>query len=130
MYHYAVREVVKVVDGDTVDLVIDLGFDIFIKQRVRLGGINAPETRTKNEFEKQLGIEAKTFLTSELLNAKSISIKTKKDAEGKFGRVLGWIHIDEDVEPINQKMVDNGYAWLYDLPKDFETLLSKRNQNI
>ena len=131
MYEYKVREVVKVVDGDTIDVVIDLGFSLFKEERVRLAGIDAPESRTRNLEEKELGLEAKKYLEEHLGAAKEIIISTEKDKEeGKFGRMLGWITLDDNVASFNQIMIDRGYAWGYDggsKKKDFEELRSKRN---
>ena len=111
MYEYKVKEVVKVVDGDTIDVVIDLGFDLFKKERVRLAGIDTPESRTKDLAEKEMGLEAKEYLKKNLDEAEEIIIATEKD--GKYGRMLGWITLDDDVTPFNQFMVDRGYGWQY-----------------
>ena len=127
MYEYKVKEVVKVVDGDTIDVVIDLGFDLFKKERVRLAGIDTPESRTRDLEEKKLGIEAKKHLEFHLLEAKEIIIATEKD--GKYGRMLGWITLDDDVTPFNQLMIDRGYAWRYyggKKEKDLNDLRVKR----
>ena len=127
MYEYKVKEVVKVVDGDTIDVVIDLGFDLFKKERVRLAGIDTPESRTKDLAEKEMGLEAKEYLKKNLDEAEEIIIATEKD--GKYGRMLGWIALDDDVTPFNQFMVDRGYAWQYDggtKEKDLNELKAKR----
>ena len=79
MYEYKVKEVVKVVDGDTIDVVIDLGFDLSKKERVRLAGIDTPESRTRDLEEKKLGLEAKEHLATNLTNAKQLIISTEKD---------------------------------------------------
>jgi len=90
MYQYYVREVKSVVDGDTIDVVIDLGFNVLFEQRVRLAGIDTPESRTSDKFEKTLGIEAKEYLKKQLKEAKSVIIKTEKmDSSEKYGRILG-----------------------------------------
>ena len=109
MYEYKVKEVVKVVDGDTIDVVIDLGFDLSKKERVRLAGIDTPESRTRDLEEKKLGLEAKEHLSTNLTNAKQLIISTEKD--GKYGRMLGTIHMNDDIVSINQQMIDKGYAW-------------------
>tara|TARA_R100000656_G_scaffold88948_1_gene64865 strand:- start:664 stop:1065 length:402 start_codon:yes stop_codon:yes gene_type:complete len=127
MYEYKVKEVVKVVDGDTIDVVIDLGFDLSKKERVRLAGIDTPESRTRDLEEKELGLEAKEYLATNLTNAKQLMISTEKD--GKYGRMLGTIHINDDIVSMNQQMIDKGYAWEYDggtKEKDLNELRVKR----
>jgi len=127
MYEYKVKEVIKVVDGDTIDVVIDLGFDLSKKERVRLAGIDTPESRTRDLEEKKLGLEAKEYLKTNLKEAKEIIIQTEKD--GKYGRMLGWITLNDDITPFNQFMIDRGYAWKYDggkKEKDLNELRIKR----
>jgi micrococcal nuclease len=112
MYEYRVKNVVKVVDGDTIDVEIDLGFDISITQRVRLAGIDTPESRTRDLAEKALGLEVKELLKKKLEEAKVIVIKTEKpDSTGKFGRVIGWLHLDNAEVSLNKTLVASGYAW-------------------
>ena len=106
MYEYKVKEVVKVVDGDTIDVVIDLGFDLSKKERVRLAGIDTPESRTRDLDEKKLGLEAKEYLSTNLSNANDLMISTKKD--GKYGRMLGTIYIYDDIVSMNRQMIDKG----------------------
>jgi micrococcal nuclease len=92
MYEYFVKEVTKVVDGDTIDVIIDLGFDIMFSSRVRLAGIDTPESRTTDKFEKALGLESKEYLKKNFKDAKSIVIKTEKmNSSEKYGRILGWL---------------------------------------
>ena len=110
MYEYKVTEIAKVVDGDTVDLVLDLGFGLYKKERVRVAGIDTPESRTRDKVEKKYGLEAKVYLEGMLSNAESLTVKTEKD--GKYGRMLGWLW-DGDLN-INQKMLDAGMAFEYD----------------
>lgn len=133
MYEYRVKKVLKVVDGDTIDVEIDLGFDISITQRVRLAGIDTPESRTKDLEEKALGLEAKELLKKKLEEADQVVIKTEKpDSTGKFGRVIGWIHFDNDETSFNETMVATGYAWEYDggsKEKDFALLKIKRAES-
>jgi micrococcal nuclease len=127
MYEYKVKEVVKVVDGDTIDVIIDLGFDLSKKERVRLAGIDTPESRTRDLDEKKLGLEAKEYLSTNLSNAKQLMISTEKD--GKYGRMLGTIHMNDDIVSMNQQMIDKGYAWEYDggtKEKDLNELRLKR----
>lgn len=130
MYEYYVKEVVKVVDGDTIDVIIDLGFDVLHKCRVRLAGIDTPESRTRNLEEKKLGLEAKAYLKDALSSSDSIIIKTEKsNSKGKFGRILGWVYLDGAFNSINHTMIDDGYAWGYDggsKTKDLSELIAKR----
>jgi len=130
MYQYYVRKVENVVDGDTIDVLIDLGFDILFQSRVRLAGIDTPESRTKDLAEKALGLESKEYLKKQLKDAKSVVIKTEKmDSSEKYGRILGWIYINDDTESINDKMINDGYAWGYmgdTKVKDFEALKKAR----
>ena len=128
MYEYRIKSVIKVVDGDTIDVDIDLGFNISYTQRVRLAGIDTPESRTRDLYEKKLGMESKEWLKNALSHAKTIIIKTEKpDSTEKFGRILGWLYVD-DVN-LNKVMIDQGYAWEYlggTKEKDFDALLKKR----
>ena len=130
MYEYFVKEVTKVVDGDTIDVIIDLGFDIMFSSRVRLAGIDTPESRTTDKVEKSLGLESKEYLKKNLKDAKPIVIKTEKmNSSEKYGRILGWLYINGDTESINDKMINDGYAWGYlgeTKVKDFEVLKSAR----
>jgi micrococcal nuclease len=130
MYEYFVKEVKNVVDGDTIDVVIDLGFDILFASRVRLAGIDTPESRTTDKAEKALGIESKDYLKKHLKDAKSVVIKTEKmNSSEKFGRILGWVYVNGDTESLNDKMINDGYAWGYlgdTKIKDFEALKKAR----
>ena len=111
MYEYACK-VERVVDGDTVDVVLNLGFDIMYKSRVRLYGIDTPESRTRNLDEKARGKMAGAFLKNKIDTGKKVVIQTKlKDSRGKFGRVLGNIIVDGI--NINQLMIDNYHAAAY-----------------
>ena len=112
MYEYKIKEVVKIVDGDTIDILIDLGFGLTKKERVRLAGIDTPESRTTNLEEKEMGLQAKDALTGMLESAEEIKVKTEKD--GKFGRMLGWLWADDDMTSLNHQLVNDGYAWAYD----------------
>jgi micrococcal nuclease len=131
MYEYYVKEVVKVVDGDTIDVIIDLGFDIMFASRVRLAGIDTPESRTRDKAEKVLGLESKAYLASILKNSENVVIRTEKiNSTEKFGRVLGWLYVDGNIDSVNTEMIDKGYAWKYlgdTKVKDFDALLAKRN---
>jgi len=111
-FSYRVKKVTKVVDGDTIDVTLDMGFDILYQQRVRLFGIDTPESRTRDKEEKKYGLLSKYFLKDALSNGKKITIKTYKgDETGKFGRILGDVWIDG--KSINQTMCDKGYAVAY-----------------
>ena len=133
MYEYFVEEVKTVVDGDTIDVVIDLGFDILFASRVRLAGIDTPESRTKDLAEKALGLEAKEYLKKYLKDAKSIMIKTEKmDSSEKYGRILGWLYINDDTVSVNDHMINDGYAWGYlgdTKVKDFDALAKARKKS-
>lgn len=127
MYEYAIKEVVKVVDGDTIDIIIDLGFDLTKKERVRLAGIDTPESRTRDLEEKKFGLEAKAFLERRLKDGFGSGLKVKTEKDGKYGRMLGWVICGKT--NINEEMVYRGYAWEYDggtKKKDLEELKSKR----
>jgi micrococcal nuclease len=105
----------KVVDGDTIDVYIDLGFDIHYFSRVRLAGINAPESRTKNLEEKKLGLAAKEYVEQWFNKVgPDFIIKTTKEEKGKYGRVLGTITDMKDERCLNLELVDIGLARVYD----------------
>ena len=115
MYEYRCT-VVKIIDGDTVDVDIDLGFGTWMhKERIRLLGIDTPESRTRDKEEKKYGLAAKKYLTEMLNDEGGIVLKTKKDAEGKFGRILGelWRTTDYADKSINQYLVDEHHAVQY-----------------
>ena len=130
MFEYYVNKVTKVVDGDTIDVIIDLGFDISFSSRVRLAGIDTPESRTSYKDEKALGLESKAYLKNCIEKAKTIVIKTEKiNSSEKYGRILGWVYLDGDTESLNDKMINDGYAWGYmgeTKVKDFEALKKAR----
>ena len=125
MYTYKVKEINRVVDGDTVDITIDLGFGLTKKERVRVAGIDTPESRTRDLYEKKLGKEAAAYLESQLQG--NIIIKTEKD--GKYGRMLGWLYKHDSIISIQEDMINRGYGWAYDggtKEKSFEELKNKR----
>ena len=129
MYEYKVKEIVKVVDGDTIDVIIDLGFGLFKKERCRVAGIDAPESRTRDLEEKRYGLEAKEWLIDKLTTEDDITIKTEKD--GKYGRMLGWISINNVC--INSLMIEQGYAWSYyggSKQKDYSLLEVRRCKSV
>lgn len=133
MYTYYVRKVEGVVDGDTIDVLIDLGFDILFASRVRLAGIDTPESRTKDLKEKALGLESKEYLKKFLKDAKSVVIKTEKmDSSEKYGRILGWLYVDGNTVSVNDHMINDGYAWGYlgdTKVKDFDALAKARKKS-
>ena len=111
MYEYNCT-VERVVDGDTIDVVLDLGFDILYKSRVRLYGIDTPESRTRDKDEKARGKMAGSFLEEAIEDGEKVIIQTKlKDSRGKFGRILGDVIVD-DIN-INQLMVKCHLAVAY-----------------
>ena len=125
MYEYSAT-LVKIVDGDTVDVLIDLGFNTTKKERVRLLGIDTPESATKDLAEKKLGIEAKEYITQWFVKNTPFRLQTTKD--DKYGRILG-VFTGLDGKTLNTRLVDEGYAWAYDggtKKKDFSLLLEKR----
>jgi micrococcal nuclease len=129
-YIYRVKQVLKVVDGDTIDADIDLGFDISLTKRVRLSGVDTPESRTTDLKEKTLGLEVKEWLKKNLDGKKNILIKTElPDSTEKYGRILGRLYVDDVC--LNDRMISEGYAWEYDggtKKKDFDELQAKRKK--
>ena len=111
MYEYSCK-VDRVVDGDTIDVILDLGFDILYRSRVRLYGIDTPESRTRDKDEKVRGKMASAYLKKAIDSGKKVVIETKlKDSKGKFGRVLGNVMVDGI--NINQLMIVNYLAVAY-----------------
>ena len=133
MYEYRVKKLINVIDGDTIDVDIDLGFDISLLRRVRMAGIDTPESRTTDKAEKVLGLESKEYLKKIMKDSKSIVIKTElPDSSEKYGRILGWVYLDGATKSINEKMIEDGYAWSYmgeTKVKDFEALAKTRAKN-
>ena len=133
MFEYYVKKVSKVVDGDTIDVEIDLGFDISFSSRVRLAGIDTPESRTTDKMEKALGLEAKAYLKHQIESAKAVVIKTEKmDSSEKYGRILGWVFLDGATVSLNEKMIADGHAWAYmgeTKVKDFDALAKARKKS-
>jgi micrococcal nuclease len=130
MYEYRVKKVLKVVDGDTIDVDIDLGFDISFTSRVRLAGIDTPESRTTNKEEKVLGLEVKDRLKHLISTANTVVIRTEKpDSSEKYGRILGWLFLDGAEKSVNEALIADGYAWGYmgdTKVKDFALLRQRR----
>ena len=129
-YIYRIRTISKVVDGDTIDADIDLGFDISLSKRIRLAGIDTPESRTTNIKEKAMGLESKEWLKKTLEGAKDILIKTElPDSTEKYGRIIGHLFINGQETSLNNQMIAEGYALAYDggtKDMDLELLLSRR----
>lgn len=133
MYQYKVESLISVVDGDTIEVMLDLGFDHYYKNKVRLVGIDTPESRTTDLAEKKYGIEAKEFVKHTLEKSKIIVVKTEKpDSTEKFGRILGTIFVDNNTESLNDLLVRYGLAWRYDggtKHKDFAVLDKARAES-
>ena len=129
-YNFRVIEINRVLDGDTIDVTIDLGFDLYKKERVRVAGVDTPEKRTRDLEEKALGIDATNWLKEKLEGAVAgdddLVIRTELvGGVGKYGRLLGWLYIGDGDVSLNEQMIDEGYAWAYDggtKQKDFEEL--------
>ncbi|MAG49264.1 hypothetical protein CMO86_06250 [Candidatus Woesearchaeota archaeon] len=129
-YNFRVIEINRVVDGDTIDVTIDLGFDLHKKERVRVAGVDTPEKRTRDLEEKELGIHATDWLKEKLDGAISgdddLIIRTELvGGMGKYGRLLGWLYIGDSELSLNELMIEEGYAWSYDggtKQKNFEEL--------
>ena len=131
-------EINRVLDGDTIDVTIDLGFDLYKKERVRIAGVDTPEKRTRDLEEKALGIDATNWLKKKLEDTiagdgDELAIRTELvGGMGKYGRLLGWLYINEDTVSLNEQMITEGYAWAYDggtKQKDFEELREIRRAN-
>ncbi len=129
-YNFRVVSIDRVVDGDTIDVSIDLGFDLIKKERVRVAGVDTPEKRTRDLEEKALGIDAtnwmKVHLEDTINGDDELIIRTElKGGVGKYGRLLGWLYIGDAELSLNELMIAQGYAWAYDggtKQKDFEEL--------
>ena len=114
MYQYKAK-LIKVVDGDTVDALIDCGFSTFKKERIRLYGINSPESRTRDKAEKKRGLAAKARLKELIKEGKNqFIVETSIDKKGKFGRLLGTLYRDlEGMDSYNKILVNEGHAVKY-----------------
>ena len=118
-YNFRVTEINRVVDGDTIDVTIDLGFDLYKKERVRVAGVDTPEKRTRDLEEKALGIDATNWLKQKLEDTidgeYELTIRTElKGGVGKYGRLLGWLYVGDEEISLNEMMITEGYAWAYD----------------
>ena len=129
-YNFRVIEINRVLDGDTIDVTIDLGFDLYKKERVRVAGVDTPEKRTHDLEEKALGIDATNWLKEKLEGALAgdddLVIRTELvGGVGKYGRLLGWLYLGDGSLSLNEQMIEEGYAWAYDggtKQKNFEDL--------
>ena len=129
-YNFRVVEINRVLDGDTIDVTIDLGFDLYKKERVRAAGVDTPEKRTTDLEEKALGYDATNWLKEKLEGAiegeDDLVIRTELvGGVGKYGRLLGWLYIGDADLSLNEMMITEGYAWAYDggtKQKNFEEL--------
>ena len=118
-------------------MTIDLGFDLYKKERVRVAGVDTPEKRTRDKEEKALGIEAtnwlKEKLESTLRGDSELSVRTELvGGVGKYGRLLGWLYVGDSELSLNEQMISEGYAWEYDggtKKKDFEELREIRRSH-
>ena len=136
-YNFRVTKINKVVDGDTIDVTIDLGFDLLKKERVRIAGVDTPEKRTRDLEEKALGLDATAWMKEKLDGAikgdDELTIRTElKGGVGKYGRLLGWLYVGDDEFSLNQQMITEGYAWAYDggtKQKNFEDLRAIRRSH-
>ena len=129
-YNFRVVSIDRVVDGDTIDVSIDLGFDLIKKERVRIAGVDTPEKRTRDLEEKALGLDATEWMKKNLEDTidgdDELTIRTElQGGMGKYGRLLGWLYVGDDEVSLNEKMITEGYAWEYDggtKQKNFEEL--------
>ena len=136
-YNFRVTKINRVVDGDTIDVTIDLGFDLYKKERVRIAGVDTPEKRTRDLEEKALGIDATNWLKDKLTETikgdEELVIRTElKGGVGKYGRLLGWLYVGDDEFSLNEQMITEGYAWAYDggtKQKNFEDLRAVRRSH-
>ena len=136
-YNFRVTKIKKVLDGDTIDVVIDLGFDLAKTERVRIAGVDTPEKRTRNLEEKALGLDATNWLKEKLNDTikgdDELVVRTElKGGVGKYGRLLGWLYVGDADLSLNEQMIEEGYAWPYDggtKQKDFEELREIRRQH-
>ena len=136
-YNFRVTKIKKVLDGDTIDVVIDLGFDLAKTERVRIAGVDTPEKRTRDLEEKALGLDATNWLKEKLTETikgdEELTIRTElKGGVGKYGRLLGWLYVGDSAVSLNQQMITEGYAWAYDggtKQKNFEELRNIRRSH-
>ena len=118
-YNFRVTKIKKVLDGDTIDVVIDLGFDLAKTERVRIAGVDTPEKRTRDLEEKALGLDATNWLKGKLEETikgdEELTVRTELvGGMGKYGRLLGWLYVGDASVSLNEQMITEGYAWEYD----------------
>ena len=118
-YNFRVTKIKKVLDGDTIDVVIDLGFDLAKTERVRIAGVDTPEKRTRNLEEKALGLDATNWLKEKLNQTikgeDELVVRTELvGGVGKYGRLLGWLYVGDSDISLNEQMITEGYAHAYD----------------
>ena len=136
-YNFRVTKIKKVLDGDTIDVVIDLGFELAKTERVRIAGVDTPEKRTRNLEEKALGLDAtnwlKDKLTQTIKGEDELVVRTELvGGVGKYGRLLGWLYVGDSDVSLNEQMIEEGYAWPYDggtKQKNFEDLREIRRHH-
>ena len=136
-YNFRVTKINRVVDGDTIDVTLDLGFSLTKKERVRIAGVDTPEKRTRNLEEKELGIDATNWLKDKIKDTLTgddeLTIRTELvGGVGKYGRLLGWLYVGDDDYSLNEQMITEGYAWPYDggtKQKNFEELRAIRKSH-
>ena len=130
-YNFRVIEINRVLDGDTIDVTIDLGFDLYKKERVRVAGVDTPERRTrdlegKGSWNRRNKLAFKEKLEGALAGDDDLVIRTELvGGVGKYGRLLGWLYLGDGSLSLNEQMIEEGYAWAYDggtKQKDFEEL--------
>jgi len=136
-YNFRVTKINRVLDGDTFDVTLDLGFSLTKKERVRIAGVDTPEKRTRNLEEKALGIDATNWLKDKIKDTLTgddeLTIRTELvGGVGKYGRLLGWLYVGDDDYSLNEQMITEGYAWAYDggtKQKNFEELRAIRRSH-
>jgi len=136
-YNFRVTKINRVIDGDTIDVTLDLGFSLTKKERVRIAGVDTPEKRTRDKEEKELGIDATNWLKDKIKDTLTgddeLTIRTELvGGVGKYGRLLGWLYVGDDDYSLNEQMITEGYAWPYDggtKQKNFEDLRAIRRSH-
>jgi len=113
MYDYKVKSIKRVIDGDTVEVEIDLGFHLTLCDKVRLAGVNTPETRTTNPEEKEKGLKSKAWMQDRLSNIEGKELIVKFVKEEKYGRLLGWLYFVGEPNTLNEQLINEGLAEPY-----------------
>ena len=111
--HIYSAKLVKVVDGDTADAMIDLGFNVWVKNRIRFMGVDAWESRTRNKEEKVKGLAAKAYVKDLLENSDDGKFSIISHGKGKYGRVLGELFVKGEEKSVNELLKENGHAYEY-----------------